>query len=1214
MRGKVPKLVDFFVFFALVCAGIFFTSAYFGYPFSIPFHKAQAAATTWYVNSSAAGGGNGSIASPFNTFSAAYTAASSGDTIDLTGTFDWSNAGETGDTTTGYAGFTLSKSLTISGQGADETFIQANSSLTTSTSERIFTVPAAVNVTIQNVTMRYGHYYNDSVNGSAIDSPSTGNLTILNSRITQNANPARFGGGAIGLGGSGRFIMRNSTVDNNGNMTENTWPGYVAGMWDNSSNTGNEITNCTFFNNGAGYEGAIYATAGGLTITNSTFINNTGSTSGADIYINGATVYLKNNIFGDATAGVNLGYQSGSYVDNGYNIIEAKGATVNFTNGVNGNLVGNQVNLNISHSLADNNSLYGTPTLALSAGSVAINAGNATANNGITIPSEDQRGASRPDAVDMGAFEYGGLIDIVEPTVQSNNIVFSTTDYNKTTLNWTAGNGSRRAVFAKANAEDAALPTDTTTYVANSVFGSGSQIGSTGWFCVYNGTANTVDVTGLTSSTAYTFQVFEFNGSLVGTQNYFSETAINNPKAVTTSAVTTPTTQASNISFSSIGGASATISWNEGSGNKRAVFVKAASSGVTTPVASHTYTANTVFSSGEQIATGWYCVYNGNGSSVTVSGLSAATDYRVQIFEYNGDPGAEHYNASHGSINPRSFTALAAAESEGFESGGLSAMSWVSGGTATNKNWTVTSAEKNSGTYSVKAGAFNETSKTSSLSVTVNVLANGNISFYKKVSSETSCDYLKFYIDGVVQLGAGWAGNVAWSQNTYAVTAGSRTFKWEYSKDGSIDSGSDTAWIDDIVFPQINPVSYKLEYFANDGGSITGSNYQKLLANTSGTEVLAVAETGYRFVGWSDDSVSNPRTDANLTRDVFVTANFERASYSLIYLPNAPGSSVNGSISGSTNQSVDHGSDGTTITAVPNTGYHFLKWSDDSTQNPRRDTNLTRNINVYAVFAIDTHTLSYLAGTGGAITGIASQTINYGLDGQVVTAVPAIGYRFVKWSDNTTTNPRTDRSIVSDFSVSAIFELIPVQSQSNTTASTSDVRSYVPLTQASTSKGLTALTSPSVEPPTNNTENTAEPSQTEEKSFTTRTYEQGGRIYLSEVRFRILDQNGKPISGLLITLHSDPKQATTDENGIVIFKDVESGNHQITLEHEGVKVAKKVFIDEPKVKDEQVQLEVIDIRVSDNNFPWFILMAGILAVGIFAIYSIRSYSKKQIHK
>ena len=79
--------------------------------------------------------------------------------------------------------------------------------------------------------------------------------------------------------------------------------------------------------------------------------------------------------------------------------------------------------------------------------------------------------------------------------------------------------------------------------------------------------------------------------------------------------------------------------------------------------------------------------------------------------------------------------------------------------------------------------------------------AAGTISFWYAVSSETGYDYLKFSIDGVLQVQ--WSGSVAWTQASYAVSAGTHTFKWEYSKDVSVSVGSDTSWIDDIaILPQ----------------------------------------------------------------------------------------------------------------------------------------------------------------------------------------------------------------------------------------------------------------------------------------------------------------------------------------------------------------------------------------------------------------------------
>src|SRR5204862_510795 len=156
----------------------------------------------------------------------------------------------------------------------------------------------------------------------------------------------------------------------------------------------------------------------------------------------------------------------------------------------------------------------------------------------------------------------------------------------------------------------------------------------------------------------------------------------------------------------------------------------------------------------------------------------------------------------------------------------------------------------------------------------------------------------------------------------------------------------------------------------------------------------------------SDDSTANPRTDTNVTGNISVTASFAINQYTLTY-----SSGSGGSLTGSTLQTVNHGANGTAVTAVPNTGYHFVKWSDDSTANPRTDTNVTGNISVTASFAINQYTLTYTAGTNGTLSGNTPQTVNHGANGSAVTAVPNTGYHFVKWSDDSTANPRTDTNV-----------------------------------------------------------------------------------------------------------------------------------------------------------------------------------------------------------
>ena len=81
---------------------------------------------------------------------------------------------------------------------------------------------------------------------------------------------------------------------------------------------------------------------------------------------------------------------------------------------------------------------------------------------------------------------------------------------------------------------------------------------------------------------------------------------------------------------------------------------------------------------------------------------------------------------------------------------------------------------------------------------------------------------------------------------------------------------------------------------------------------------------------------------------IWTTGIEETPSFTLTY-----SASANGSISGTTLQFVSEGSDGSAVTAVANSGYHFVDWSDASTANPRTDTGVTADVSVTANFTID---------------------------------------------------------------------------------------------------------------------------------------------------------------------------------------------------------------------------------------------------------------------
>jgi hypothetical protein len=74
------------------------------------------------------------------------------------------------------------------------------------------------------------------------------------------------------------------------------------------------------------------------------------------------------------------------------------------------------------------------------------------------------------------------------------------------------------------------------------------------------------------------------------------------------------------------------------------------------------------------------------------------------------------------------------------------------------------------------------------------------------VSSESCCDFARFAVDGTFQYSISGENN--WQQKAYAVPAGVHTLRWTYSKDGSVVSGSDRAWLDSVSYlaPEIPPV------------------------------------------------------------------------------------------------------------------------------------------------------------------------------------------------------------------------------------------------------------------------------------------------------------------------------------------------------------------------------------------------------------------------
>ena len=135
---------------------------------------------------------------------------------------------------------------------------------------------------------------------------------------------------------------------------------------------------------------------------------------------------------------------------------------------------------------------------------------------------------------------------------------------------------------------------------------------------------------------------------------------------------------------------------------------------------------------------------------------------------------------------------------EDWETGNFEKFNWQFSG---DMPWVIDDSEVWEGTYSSKSGNIGNNGK-SELSLNIEVLADGELSFYRKISSEAEWDFLRFYIDYEMQ--EEWSGELDWEMVSFPVSQGLHTLRWVYEKDAYASSGDDCAWVDYIVLPAVD--------------------------------------------------------------------------------------------------------------------------------------------------------------------------------------------------------------------------------------------------------------------------------------------------------------------------------------------------------------------------------------------------------------------------
>ncbi len=206
-------------------------------------------------------------------------------------------------------------------------------------------------------------------------------------------------------------------------------------------------------------------------------------------------------------------------------------------------------------------------------------------------------------------------------------------------------------------------------------------------------------------------------------------------------------------------------------------------------------------------------------------------------------------------------------------------------------------------------------------------------------------------------------------------------------------------------------------------GSVIGGGRYKY---ADSVEIEALPNVGYKFVGWSDGVVENPRNMV-VMQDTALTAQFDEIRFVVSAIPEdeTMGSVVGG---GEYKQNAT-----AELAAVALDGYRFVSWSDGVLDNPRRlvviqDTALTAKFEPEeAYFMVTVRSADESKGT---VTGGGRYKNGELAD---VAAIAKSGYAFARWSDGEIENPRRlnvtqDTVITAEFTEESVYYTVRVQS------------------------------------------------------------------------------------------------------------------------------------------------------------------------------------------
>jgi hypothetical protein len=278
-----------------------------------------------------------------------------------------------------------------------------------------------------------------------------------------------------------------------------------------------------------------------------------------------------------------------------------------------------------------------------------------------------------------------------------------------------------------------------------------------------------------------------------------------------------------------------------------------------------------------------------------------------------------------------------------------------------------------------------------------------------------------------------------------------------YSGQYPTTTGHSVKYIDEINIYSNQITEYNLTVSVSGSGTTSPSPGVHSFAQGTVVNINATPASGWQFSNWTGSGIANPDsaiTTVTLDGDKTIIANFNRITQNYDLTIENRGSGTTTPSAGVHSYARDSVVD---ITAIPASGWRFVKWTGSGIANPDSvTTTVTMNVDrtITASFTQITQNYDLTISVSGSGITTPSAGINSYSQGTMVniTAIPDGGWHFVSWTGSGIANPDSvtttvtmneDKTIIANFTqITRNYNLTIEISGDGTTSPSAGINSY----------------------------------------------------------------------------------------------------------------------------------------------------------------------------